>query len=277
MSSQNIYDQADFFANYAGLDRSVHGLAGAPEWPRLRALLPDLRGRRVLDLGCGFGWFCRWARQQPATTSSGGGGGGGGGAAAVHGVDLSSNMLERARRMTAESGLEDGITYQQADLETVQLPDAAYDVVFSSLALHYLEDLPGLVRRVQRALRPGGAFVFSVEHPILTAPSRPRIVKVEEGDGEGKKKTEWRYWPLDDYQREGVRVTRWLEAEGVRKQHRTAGTYIATLLGAGLELTAFDEWFPRDGELRHKPETERNEMVKPTFLLVRAVKKKEAV
>ena len=258
MSSQNIYDQADFFANYAGIDRSVLGLAGAPEWPRLRALLPDLAGRRVLDLGCGFGWFCRWARSGAPE---------GGGAAAVHGVDLSSNMLERARRMTSESRL-DGITYEQADLETLPLAEAeTYDVVFSSLALHYLVSLPRLVRGVHRALRPGGAFVFSVEHPIFTAPSRPGIVKVQEEDGK-----ERRYWPLDDYQREGLRVTDWL-AEGVRKQHRTAGTYIGLLLEAGFELTAFDEWFPRDGELADKQEWERNEMVKPTFLLVRAVKK----
>lgn len=59
--TQNIYDQADFFAGYSQLPRSLHGLDGAPEWPDLQAMLPDLKGKRVLDLGCGFGWFCRWA------------------------------------------------------------------------------------------------------------------------------------------------------------------------------------------------------------------------
>ena len=64
--AQNIYDDPEFFERYSRLDRSVEGLAGAPEWPALRALLPDLRGLRVVDLGCGFGWFCRWAREQGA-------------------------------------------------------------------------------------------------------------------------------------------------------------------------------------------------------------------
>ncbi|MGH7054452.1 MAG: class I SAM-dependent methyltransferase, partial [Stellaceae bacterium] len=85
--TQNIYDDEDFFAGYSRLPRSVHGLDGAPEWPALRALIPDLRDRAVLDLGCGFGWFCRWARQA--------------GAASVLGIDVSEKMLARAKTETA--------------------------------------------------------------------------------------------------------------------------------------------------------------------------------
>src|SRR5205823_8921369 len=55
--TQNIYDNPEFFEGYSRLGRSVEGLEGAAEWPALRALLPDLRGLRVVDLGCGFGWF----------------------------------------------------------------------------------------------------------------------------------------------------------------------------------------------------------------------------
>ncbi|RWS13582.1 SAM-dependent methyltransferase-like protein, partial [Dinothrombium tinctorium] len=53
--SQNIYDNQEFYENYNKLPRSVEGLGGAPEWPTLREMLPDLNGLRVLDLGCGFG------------------------------------------------------------------------------------------------------------------------------------------------------------------------------------------------------------------------------
>jgi len=59
--AQNIYDDEGFFEGYSGLPRSVKGLDGAPEWPSLQALLPDMTGRSVVDLGCGFGWFSRWA------------------------------------------------------------------------------------------------------------------------------------------------------------------------------------------------------------------------
>ncbi len=82
--SQNIYDDPGFFAGYATLDRSVKGLDGAPEWPAIQRLLPQLDGLRVVDLGCGYGWFCRWAQQQ--------------GAKQIIGFDLSSRMLDARGR-----------------------------------------------------------------------------------------------------------------------------------------------------------------------------------
>lgn len=117
--TQNIYDTAEFFEGYSQMARSVHGLDGAPEWPALQALIPALAGSRVVDLGCGFGWFCRWAEAQ--------------GAAQVLGLDVSQNMLDRARATTPAGR----ITYQRADLENLTLPAAAYDLAYSSLTLHY--------------------------------------------------------------------------------------------------------------------------------------------
>lgn len=64
--SHNLYDDPAFFAGYSQLARSREGLAGAPEWPALRAMLPPLEGKRVLDLGCGFGAFSRWVRKMDA-------------------------------------------------------------------------------------------------------------------------------------------------------------------------------------------------------------------
>jgi hypothetical protein len=55
--TQNIYDRSDFFHRYTQLRRSVEGLDGAVEWPALQIMLPDMNGLRVVDLGCGFGWF----------------------------------------------------------------------------------------------------------------------------------------------------------------------------------------------------------------------------
>lgn len=257
MPAQNVYDNATFFKNYSTLPRSVHGLDGAPEWPRLRSFLPpDLEGRRVLDLGCGFGWFCRWAARA-------------GGAAAVRGIDISNNMLERARAMSAPgegSGFDGIITYARADLDALELPEedtGRYDLVFSSLALHYLEDLPRLVRLVHRVLAPGGKLVFSVEHPIFTAPPRRAL----ETDPETGRK----YWKLEDYQKQGLRSKPWF-VDGVEKQHRTMTAYVNVLLGNGFELTDFDEWCPSEQDLKAHPEWEA-EIIRPLFLLMGATKK----
>jgi SAM-dependent methyltransferase len=239
--AQNIYDDPTFFEGYAKLPRSMGGLNAAPEWPALRALLPDMRDLAVLDLGCGYGWFCRWAREQ--------------GAARVLGLDVSEKMLKRA----ADETNDPTIAYRRADLDTVPLPTAAFDVAYSSLTLHYIEDLHGLIARVHEALLPEGIFVFSAEHPIYTAPSEPKWAV----DAAGHKT-----WPVDRYLDEGPRSTDWL-APGVVKQHRTIGTYLNTLIDAGFMITHVEEWAPTAAQIAQQP-TWANERERPPFLIVAA-------
>src|SRR3954454_21354823 len=104
--AQNIYDEPEFFEGYSALPRSQHGLSplGAPEWPILSSYIPPLQDKSFLDLGCGFGWYCRWAADQ--------------GASIVHGIDISSKMLEVAKQATKDHSV---IEYQQADLEKLRL------------------------------------------------------------------------------------------------------------------------------------------------------------
>ena len=239
--TQNIYDNEEFFAGYSRLRRSVEGLDGAPEWPALRALLPDLRGRRVLDLGCGFGWFCRWALQA--------------GAARVLGIDVSEKMLARARATTPDPA----ITYARADMEDLDLPADTFDVVYSSLALHYVENLSGLMSQTHRSLIPGGALVFSVEHPIFTATSWPNWSV----DNTGHKT-----WPVDSYLDEGPRSTDWL-AKGVIKQHRTLASYINMLIQIGFVIGHVEEWGPTEEQIAAQPDW-ADERQRPPFLLVAA-------
>lgn len=239
--TQNIYDDPDFLAGYRRLPRSIHGLAGAPEWPSLESFLPELDGACVLDLGCGFGWFCRWAAEA--------------GAASVVGLDVSEAMLVQAGAATRD----DRIVYLHQDLEHPDLTFDPFDLAYSSLTLHYVVDLDRLLRRVYDALRAGGAFVFSVEHPIFTAPSAPGFVSGDTGR---------RTWPLDDYLREGPRSTYWL-GTNVIKQHRTIGTYVAALLSAGFTVNHLEEWGPSPLQIAEHPEW-TDELHRPPFLLLRA-------
>ncbi|MDQ0655918.1 cyclopropane fatty-acyl-phospholipid synthase-like methyltransferase [Paenibacillus sp. W2I17] len=55
---QNKYDEAEFFGNYSQMARSTQGLEAAGEWHELQTMLQVLKGKSVLDLGCGFGWHC---------------------------------------------------------------------------------------------------------------------------------------------------------------------------------------------------------------------------
>lgn len=239
--TQNIYDNEEFFEGYGRLSRSIEGLQGAAEWPALRAMLPDVRGRSVLDLGCGFGWFCRWARQQ--------------GAAHVLGLDVSDKMLARARADTDDRA----IVYTRTDLEHLDVAPGSFDLAYSSLALHYIERLEALLGQVHRALVPGGHLVFSVEHPIYTAPTNPGWSV----DAAGRKT-----WPVDRYLDEGPRSTDWL-TKGVIKQHRSIATYINVLLELQFAIARVEEWGPTDEQVASRPAL-ADERQRPPFLLVAA-------
>ena len=241
--AQNIYDDPAFFAGYSSLPRQVRGLDGAPEWPAIRAMLPDPAGKRVADLGCGFGWAARWMR--------------GHGAASVLGIDLSRNMIERARRDTADPAIE----YRIANLETLVLPRAAFDLVYSALAFHYVADFARLARTIHAALAAGGDLVFTIEHPVFMAAADPRWIR----DGDGR-----RTWPVNNYSREGERRTDWF-AKGVVKYHRTLATTLNTLIGADFHLRRIEEFAPTPEQVRQMPELEK-ELDRPMMLLVAARK-----
>lgn len=231
--TQNIYDNPAFFAGYATLDRSIKGLDGAPEWPTIQTLLPDLQGKRIVDLGCGYGWFCRYARDN--------------GAAEVTGLDVSSKMLAKAQEMTQG----EGIIYRVEDLEHLNLPAQSVDLVYSSLALHYLQDIHSLFSMVFQALVPGGKLVFSAEHPVYTAPLQQGWIEDQTGQ---------KSWPVNHYQQEGERISNWF-ADGVKKQHRKLASWINVLIACGFVIEQLEEWGPSAGQIALNPalneETER--------------------
>ena len=240
--AQNIYDEPSFFDEYSQISRSRLGMPGAPEWPDVEAMLPALDGLRVLDLGCGFGAFDRYAFEK--------------GAAKVHGVDLSLKMLEQARKRTGELS----ITYERADLERYEPDPGAYDLVYSALAVHYLADFDRFCAMVVRALGPsGGDLVLTAEHPIWASRATPDF----RTDADGT-----RVFAIIDYAVEGARKTNWL-ATDIVKYHRKLSTMIMTLQRHGLMLTAIDEWTATDERIAANPRL-IDEKTRPQLVLMAA-------
>lgn len=241
---ENKYDDPRFFENYSRMPRSVGGLEAAGEWNELRTMLPDLAGKRLLDLGCGYGWHCRYAREQ--------------GSRSAVGVDLSEKMLERAREMTDDPA----ISYVRSGIEDFEFATGAFDVVMSSLALHYVADFGEICRAVHACLSSGGAFVFTVEHPAFTA--------LEAQDWHYGPAGEKLHWPLDRYHEEGPRLARFL-GHDVVKYHRTVAGYLNPLLEAGFRIGKLSELKPTADMLERHPEW-AEEVRRPMFLLVAATK-----
>ena len=139
---ENKYDDDIFFQKYSQMSRSQQGLAGAGEWETLRKLLPDFKDKRVLDLGCGYGWHCIYAMEH--------------GASSVVGVDISHKMLEVAKEKTHFPQVE----YKCCAIEDVEFPEESFDVILSSLAFHYVADYEILVKKIYRILPNFRAFLL---------------------------------------------------------------------------------------------------------------------
>lgn len=243
---ENIYDDPSFFQKYSEMTRSREGLAGAGEWETLESVLPPVEGRRVLDLGCGYGWHCIWAVEN--------------GAESVLGVDLSARMLEVARgKIAGDARLSARIEYRHGAIESLEFPENSFDLVLSSLSLHYVADYPAVVEKVRRWLRPGGQFIFTVEHPVFTAEGSQDWVYGENG--------EIRHFPVDNYYREGPRTAHFL-GETMTKYHRTATTYLETLLEYGFTLRHVKEPMPPES-MRDLPGM-ADEMRRPMMLIAAA-------
>lgn len=197
----------------------------APDENQLR-LLGDVRGKRILELGCGGGQCSiAFARQ---------------GAECVA-VDLSDAQIAYARELAAQE--EAAVTFAQGDmadfLET--LPEAGFDIAFSAYAFQYVEDLGRVFRGTRRALKPGGLFVFSLDHPLndITACEDGRILVSGSYFARGR-----RFW---NWEMPGSE-----ERTPLYSFHRTVGDFLHLLTDAGFlverllepEPTAeeFDPW-----------------------------------
>jgi len=118
-------------------------------------LSPDLE---VLELGCGTGTTA--LIHAPFVKH-------------ITGIDISGNMIEIARAK-AESGKVKNVTFQQSSVDSLETPDASYDIVMGHSILHLLENKEAVISRVHRMLKPGGVFVSSTaclggRMPVLRA------------------------------------------------------------------------------------------------------------
>ena len=245
MSQQNIYDNNTFFEGYQKIRENKNNANNIFETPALLSLLPDLKNKTVLDLGCGAGSHCfEFAKD---------------GAAKVVGVDISKKMLEVAEKENHHPK----ITYLNMPMENINGLNEQFDLVVSSLALHYVKDFRKLVADVFNLLNNNGVFIFSQEHPLNTCFSgENRWTK----DEMGKKL----FANISNYSSDGERESVWF-VDGVKKYHRTFSTLVNTLIEIGFAIEKMIEPIPTEEMLEKYPDY-KDLLHKPDFLIVRARK-----
>ena len=238
---KNEYDEDGFFNQYAKMLRSSQGLSGAGEWHQLKPMFPLLKGKTVLDLGCGYGWHCKFSVEQ--------------GAKRVLGIDLSRKMIDEAKTRN----YDEKIIYRVCGLDEYEYPENEWDCVISNLVFHYVEDLGGVFRNIHRTLRPDGVFLFNIEHPVFTAGVGQEWIY-----GEDKKPL---YWPVDNYFMSGERKTNFL-GYCVTKQHHTLTQIFAGLLDHGFSIEKVEEARPPEDMMELSGM--KDELRRPMMLLIKA-------
>ena len=200
------------------------------ERPATLALVGDVAGRRVLDMGCGHGWYAETLRNKGA---------------AVVGFDASETMLHRAAERLGETV---SLHRQSLDEPYAFAKDAEFDLAVAPLCLHYVPDLRPVYAEVARILKPEGAFIFSTHHPANDYPHHP------EGD----------------YHETRLVMDFWKGIGEVQFYRRPMQEILDPLFEAGLLLERFVEALPNEAFARQLPESFAQVKRSPAFLCVRA-------
>lgn len=242
---ENKYNDLTFFNKYAQMDRSLKGLKGAGEWPTLKKMLPDMKDKNLLDLGCGYGWHCIYAKEQ--------------GAHNVCGVDISEKMLLEAKKKSKGYDIE----YHCCAIEDMTFPKESFDIIISSLTFHYLDDLDIAIKKIKSILKKHGTFIFSCEHPVFTAYGSQDWIYDKDNKID--------HFPIDHYFEEGKREANFLN-EKVIKYHKTLTTYIQCLLNNGFLIKGFEEPKPTQQLIEEVPEM-KDELRRPMMMIIACEKR----
>jgi ubiquinone/menaquinone biosynthesis C-methylase UbiE len=170
-------------------------------------LLGDVRGLRVLEVGCGAAMCSRWLVGQRARPVA---------------CDVSSGMLRHARMGERRTGIQ--VPLVQADAQHLPFADASFDLAFTAFgAVPFVADSARVMREVARVVRPGGRWVFATTHPMRWCfPDDPGP------DGLTARMSYWDRTPYVEFAEDGTPT--------YVEHHRTLGDRIDEIVAAGFVL-----------------------------------------
>ena len=246
---QNIYDIKSFSDAYDKMRYENKGMNANDlvEIPNFRKLIPDVKGKRILDLGCGYGENDKYCI--------------GLGAKEILGIDISKHMIKIAK----ENNNDENIKYKVMAMENINEIEEKFDIVISSLAFHYVKDYEKLINDIYNLLNDDGILIFSIDHPLRIASKFETWMKKNYTKINGK----W-FLLVSDYNREGIREKEW-NGVMVKRYHRNFSSLIHGLVNSGFKIDKILEPIPDEKAIKIIPKY-INQYDRPYFLFVRAKK-----
>lgn len=213
--------------------------------PVMLRMLGDVRGKRILDLGCGEGGYTRELAKRGAD---------------LVGADGSRRMIDVARERARTQGLN--IEFQCVNASAMpQISSTSFDTVLAAMSLMDVEDYPAAMHEIARVLRPGGDLQMSITHPCFTAPvsqwerdeaRHPLVFKVD------------RYFERIAWEEQ---ITARFRAPVLRR-HRPLEDYMGPPIAAGFMLRDFREPVPDEEQMKLSPRFAKIARI-PYFLFMR--------
>lgn len=241
-----IYDDEVFLNNYIDLRKAKNNYNDLIEQPIVFDLLRNIKGKRILDIGCGYGAMT--VKMADA------------GADYVLGIDISEKMIEKGFIENSRHNVEYKVL-SATELSSIKIK---FDIVVSCLAIHYIEDFGKLFLDVYNVINDNGEFVFSMEHPMYTASKLPQkwITDPDSNIATG--------FVTDHYGEEGIRNLEWL-GKVVTKYHHKIETVINSLINSGFLIEKVIEPSPNVELINKVPKT-AHELHRPAYLIIKCKK-----
>ncbi|MGG2016331.1 class I SAM-dependent methyltransferase [Bacillus sp. S10(2024)] len=202
--------------------------------PAIFSLIEDVKGKKLLDAGCGEGYLSRILAKQGATVTA---------------VDYAEKMIEIAKQRTKS---DEAIEYKQGNCEKLDfLTDAQYDLIVSNMVIQDLENYEAALSEMYRLLKKDGTFIFSILHPCFVTPNSGWI---------GREQVDQQYWKVQRYFYEGVYDQRFPihSDEKVVFYHRTLTSYFKAIHQVGFTLVDVIEPMPSEEMLKKYPQFEED-------------------
>jgi len=244
---KNVYDNSIFFNEYQEMRSNQINANNLIEIPIMRSFLPDLTNKTILDLGCGCGDMDKYFIEM--------------GAKKVLATDISENMIKTASEVNKDKLIE----YKVLKMEDLNSINEKFDIVYSSLAFHYIEDFNKLLKDINTLLNDNGMLIFSQESPLSTM-NQPMF----EGDENKVILNGEKYNIVKNYNLEGERQVWWNNTQ-VTKYHRTYANLVNSLINNNFEIIEIKDSYATEETIKLCPKY-KNQIHKPYFTFVKAIK-----